>query len=329
MTPDQIDFKAFFYSLPSPYMMLDTDMRFFDMNEAYLRVTQQNRVDLLGRHVFEAFPESSERLAVFKGAFQRALAGETNRLVRQPFSIPRSQSEGGGYREVWWTCHHMPIYDIAGILCGMAQKAEDVTLEVKAERLRDVITREFDHRIKNLLSVVVAIARQSASTAAAPETFTAEFEERIQAMVRTHQMLVDTGWTTVALGDLLKAHLDPYRNTNSISINLTGPPVTLSSRQTQSLGMAFHELTTNAAKYGAFSIPQGRLEVTWSIDGVGKYCRLEWREDGLTNVAEPSRTGFGSTIMERVLPAELNGSVTREFASTGLHCTMVFPLARV
>ena len=329
MSPEQIDFRELFYSLPSPYMMLDKEMRFFDMNEAYLRVTHQDRDNLLGRHVFDAFPESPEREAIFKGAFERALAGEANRLVRQPFSIPRPESEGGGLREVWWTCHHMPIRDVAGNLCGMVQKAEDVTSEVKAERLRDVITREFDHRIKNLLSVVVAIARQTANNAESPEAFTAEFEERIQAMVRTHQMLVDTGWTTVALGDLLAAHLEPYRNTDSACVSLSGPPVTLTSRQTQSLGMAFHELATNAAKYGAFSVEQGRLDVSWSIDGDGKTCRIEWREDGLTDVSEPARTGFGSTIMERVLPAELNGSVTRDFAPTGLRCTIAFALAKV
>lgn len=329
MSPEQIDFRVLFYSPPSPYMMLDTGLRFFDMNEAYLRVTRQDRDNLLGRYVFDAFPETPECEAVFRRAFERALAGEANRLVRQPFSIPRPESQGGGLREVWWTCHHMPIHDVAGNLCGMVQKAEDVSLEVKAERMRDVITREFDHRIKNLLSVVVAIARQTASTAETPATFTAEFEERIQAMVRTHQMLVDTGWTTVALNDLLEAHLEPYRNTESAFVSLSGPPVTLSSRQTQSLGMALHELATNAAKYGAFSVEQGRLDVTWSIDGDGKTCRIVWREDGLADVAEPERVGFGSTIMERVLPAELNGSVTRDFSPTGLHCTIAFPLAKV
>ena len=329
MTPENSDFKELFYALPSPYMMLDTELRFFDMNDAYLRVTRQSRDNLIGRLVFDAFPESPEREAVFASAFERALRGEANRLVRQPFSIPRPDSEGGGFREVWWNCHHLPIHDVDGNLCGVVQKAEDVTSEVKAERLRDVITREFDHRIKNLLSVVVAIARQTANNAESPETFTAEFEERIQAMVRTHQMLVDTGWATVALGDLLEAHLEPYQNSDNACVSLSGPPVTLSSRQTQSLGMAFHELATNAAKYGAFSDAQGRLEVNWSIDGDGKTCRIEWHEDGLTDVGAPSRTGFGSTIMERVLPAELDGSVTRDFTPTGLRCTIAFPLAKV
>ena len=165
MAGHDIDFERMFYSLPTPYLVLDRQLNILDMNDQYLAVTQRSREDLLGRYVFDAFPEGPDRLAMFRDAFQRAVNGEANAIVKSPFSIPRPAAEGGGMREVWWTCHHLPVYGSDGVLCGMLQKAVDVTAEVLAERMRDIISLEFDHRVKNLLATVSTIARRTAKAA--------------------------------------------------------------------------------------------------------------------------------------------------------------------
>lgn len=325
MAPPDIDFRKIFNSLPAPYMVLDRALHFVDMNERYLQTTQRTREDLLGRYVFDAFPESGERLAMFKNAFERAVNGEANSLVKKPFSIPRPDSEGGGMREVWWTCHHQPIHDTHGTVCGMIQQALDVTREVTAERMRDVVSREFDHRVKNHLSTIAAIARRTARSADSTEAFLTDFEARINAMARTHQLLVHGGWDGMTLADLVQSELDPYRQGEHRQITVGGPEVELSARQAQALGMALHELATNAAKHGAFRDPHAQLVVRWSVDPRTNDIALHWQEDGLYGVVEPATSGFGTTIIEHVLPAQVSGSVERRFLPTGLRCTIRMP----
>lgn len=325
MAPPAVDFQKMFNALPAPYMVLDTELRFIDMNERYLQTTQRTREDLLGRYVFDAFPESGERLAMFKRAFERAVAGEANAIVKKPFSIPRPQAEGGGMREVWWTCHHQPIHDLEGNVCGMVQQALDVTREVTAERMRDVVVREFDHRVKNHLSTIIAIARRTARSSVSTEAFIADFEARVNAMARTHQLLVHGGRDGMTLADLLESELSPYRQDGQRRIVAAGPPIELTGKQGQALGMALHELATNAAKHGALRDPHAKLEVRWSSDPATGRVTIVWHEDGLRAVAEPAATGFGTTIIEHVLPSELSGSVDRRFLPSGLRCTISFP----
>lgn len=320
-----IDLQRMFHSLPSPYMVLDRDLRFIDMNDQYLETTKRTREELLGQYVFDAFPESGERLAMFKSAFERAMAGEPNSIIKKPFSIPRPKSEGGGMRDVWWTCHHIPIHDTEGAVCGMVQKALDVTTEVTAERMREIVSREFDHRVKNHLSTIAAIARRTAKSAVSTEAFLADFEARINAMARTHQLLVHGGWDGMTLSDLLESELNPYRQDGHRQITASGPTVELTGKQAQALGMAFHELATNAAKHGAFKDPHAKLDVRWSVDPGENGLEIVWHEDGLYGISEPTSNGFGSTIIETVLPAQVSASVERRFLPSGLRCTIRIP----
>jgi PAS domain S-box-containing protein len=320
-----IDFDRLFNVLPSPYMILDSQLRFLDMNARYLTVTERTRGELVGRYVFDAFPERGERLAKFKSAFEKAIAGEANSLVREPFSVERPECQGGGRREVYWTCHNLPVFTPTGQICGMLQKAEDVTAEVNAESMRDVIAREFDHRIRNILATVTSIARATALASPSPDGFLDAFDGRIEALARTHEMLSHGGALDADLGELVAAHIRPYRSRGS-EPSVGGPAVRLSRRQTQGVGMALHELATNAAKYGALSRPEGRLSVLWTIDVEMGLCTLNWQEGGLRDLRPSTRTGFGTKILTRVLPMELGGKVDYRLRPTGLHFELSFPL---
>ncbi|MEI2383803.1 HWE histidine kinase domain-containing protein [Breoghania sp. JC706] len=320
-----IDYGRLFNDLPTPYMVLDTELRFLDMNQHYLDVTQRTRADLIGRYVFDAFPATAEEIAPFETALREALSGQTSVLERQIFPIPEPDAENGGRREVCWTCRHVPAYDENGEICGVVQHAVDVTSEVAAEQMRDAVSHEFAHRIKNLLATITVIARRTAAQARTMEDFTTVFGQRIDAMARTHQLLVNGGWDGMLLSDLLEGELTPFRNEGRGAITLRGPRVLLTSTQAQALGMAFHELSTNAAKYGAFSDPAGRLEVRWTLEA-GK-LKIEWNEDGLHDVQAPDTIGFGSRIIEEVMPMQVEGEVERVFNSTGMHCSIVVPMA--
>ncbi|MCC0057464.1 MAG: PAS domain-containing protein [Rhodobiaceae bacterium] len=304
-------------------MALDRELKFIGMNKAYLAVTQRDRKGLAGKHVFDVFPESGERRLVFQEAFQKALSGQANEVIRQPFSIPRPDSEGGGMREVWWTCFHMPIYDSDGDICGVVQKAVDVTNEMRLDLVQQSLMREFDHRVKNILSTVTAIARRTASGAESLERFAEDFQDRIEAMARTHSSLVQDGWSEVDISVLLRQELEPYRSPDR-KIEFGGPQVSVNRRHAQTLGMAFHELTTNAAKYGALSSDEGALNVSWTIDPVANEVELVWREDGMEDLSVPQTQGFGSTIIDRLLPADMSAVVKRDFLPTGLVCTIRF-----
>lgn len=313
-----IDFEALFQSMPTPFMVLDRDLRFIAMNNAYLAMTARTRDDLSGVFVFDAFPESGERQEATKRPFQLALAGQENTVKRNVFAIERP---GVGRQDVYWDVHHTPVRDIDGAVIGVLQYALDVSAEIEAERMRDVISQEYDHRVRNMMAKISAIARQTARYNAETSEFLSEFERRIGAMARTHELLINGGWEQLGLRALVDSELEAYADKGQSLV--TGENVILSSRVGQALGMALHELAINAAKYGALSQPQGRLKVHWVHSDLG--VTLHWHETGVALTTSEMPSGFGTTIIDRVLPLETGGSVTRDITSTGLICTIVIP----
>ena len=325
MSGVDIDYERMFGDLPVGYMILDMDMRFMDMNDAYLKSVGRSREDLIGQYIFDAFPEDGERLEIFRTAFAHALAGQANSVMRQPFALQIKQENGGGSTTIYWNCHHVPIYDVHGKQCGMLQRAENVTAEVNAERMRDVVLKELDHRVKNHLAIISAIARRTASIASDTETFLHTFEQRIAAMARTHQLLVDGKWDGLTLEQLVASELRPYCTDDDDTVRISGPRLMLTNAQAQSLGLAIHELTTNAAKYGALSAADGHLDVSWEDHGQRCEVEFNWIESGMQNIAAPITSGFGSDILERILPAETSAKVSRSFKDGGMECRIVLP----
>jgi len=324
MSKPEFDYERIFNDMPAAYMSLDMDLRFIDMNKAYLREVQRTREELIGQYVFDAFPESGERREKIEAALKKTLAGEATELERTVYSL---KLKNGKSVDIFWTCRHIPIFDKDGKQCGLVQRADNVTEEVKTERMRDVVMRELDHRIKNHLATISAIARRTAMVAQDTETFLGTFEQRIAAMSRTHQLLVNGQWDGLTLCDLVTSELEPFCNDDEQNVSIDGPDLMLTNAQAQSLGLAVHELTTNAAKYGALrDNDNGYLEVTWDADADERIIELHWRETGLSGIKEPVSSGFGTTILERILPAELNAKVTRKFRADGMSCTIILPL---
>jgi two-component sensor histidine kinase len=249
----------------------------------------------------------------------QALAGQENIVKRNVFAIDRP---GIGRQDVHWDVHHTPVRNIDGEVVGVLQYALDVSAEIAAERMRDVISQEYDHRVRNMMAKISAIARQTARYNAETSEFLSEFERRIGAMARTHELLINGGWEQLGLRALVDSELEAYADKGQSLV--TGENVILSSRIGQALGMALHELAINAAKYGALSRSGGRLEVHWEQSS-DHAVTLHWRETGMSMTASEAPSGFGTTIIDRVLPLETDGSVTRDITCTGLTCTIVIP----
>jgi two-component sensor histidine kinase len=197
------------------------------------------------------------------------------------------------------------------------------TLE-KHEKERDereahvgLIMRELSHRSKNLLAIVLAIARQTSRHSKNFEEFEQRFNARIQALADAHDLLVEQQWVGASLEDLVRAQLSAF-GTERVSYG--GDKVVLRAEAVQNVALALHELATNAVKYGALSVPEGRVAIEWTVpegDATNRGAQLTWRETGGPPVKKPDRSGFGRMVLERVTVNAL-GSGGTEFRPDGL-----------
>lgn len=205
----------------------------------------------------------------------------------------------------------------------------DVTAHKMAEARLQFMGREVAHRSKNLMAIVQAIARMTASTAAEKD-FANRFSKRISALAFNQDVLVNNSWTHVALHDLLEFHLTPFKGEERDAISISGPAMELSPEAAQGIGMALYELATNAAKYGALSVASGKVEIEWSISGdADSVFNMSWAEHHGPPVTRPTKTGFGQTVIEDMVATAVSGDVVLEYAPAGLHWQLTAPSGNV
>jgi two-component sensor histidine kinase len=174
--------------------------------------------------------------------------------------------------------------------------------------------REINHRAKNMLSVVDAIAHQTATRN--PEDFIERFSERIQALSANQDLLVRNEWNGVEVADLARAQLAHFADLIGSRIAAHGPRLRLKAASAQAIGLALHELATNAGKYGALSTDTGRVDICWGIDG--DTLTMSWTERGGPPVCAPKRRGFGTIVMETMAERSVDGKVDLDYAPSGL-----------
>lgn len=203
----------------------------------------------------------------------------------------------------------------------------DISAHEHTEKRQQMLIEELNHRVKNTLATVQSIAAHTLIASSDIER-RKDFEARLLALSRTHNLLSDRSWESVSLRSLLLQELDPYQSTDGANRAIEGPDVALQPKEALALGLAFHELATNAAKYGGLSAPGSQVRVTWDILNSldGHMLRLTWAETGVIPVKGARRKGFGFTLLERGLSFELDGTVVLDLGSDGLVCTMKIPL---
>jgi two-component sensor histidine kinase len=185
----------------------------------------------------------------------------------------------------------------------------------------DTLMHELAHRNKNQLSVISAMARQLAGSCDSVSEFQEKFIQRISAMAEAQNLLSQAVASGVSLSLLLDNQVKPFAGENSPQITASGPETFLTAEAARAIGMALHELATNATKYGALRQPDGRVTVTWSILPDRK-LKIIWRENGVPKISAPKRSGFGSVIIEKYVPRTLDADVTYAFEQTGVVWTL-------
>ena len=219
-----------------------------------------------------------------------------------------------------------PSRDKEGRIAGLIGISIDLTHKRENERQMHLVMRELTHRSKNLLAVIQAMARQTAARSDNTEDFVESFAARLQAMAASHDLLVSQSWYGADLKELVLAHLAQSIDPGSPQIEIEGDPHSITADAAQNLGLALHELTTNAAKYGALSVLGGKLSVSWTtVDGK---IRLVWKERGGPEVVPPRRNGFGRMLLERLVGPALDGDVNIDFAPEGVSCVIEFPVRK-
>jgi two-component sensor histidine kinase len=218
--------------------------------------------------------------------------------------------------------------DESGKVLGVSGIFRDITDRKRAEERQHLLTRELHHRIKNMLATVQAIAGSTARSVSSIEEFSKHFADRLFSMGRAHTLVTENAWEGASLSDLLRLELDPYDDGSSNRIKLLGPEVYLPADTALALGLGFHELTTNAAKHGALSVFGGEVAVAWSrrVEDDGEHLSITWVERDGPPVTTPSRRGFGSQLLQRVLGTQVGGTVSVNYNSAGLQAEIDLPL---
>ena len=193
--------------------------------------------------------------------------------------------------------------------------------------IRASLTRELNHRVKNTLANVLSIVSLTRRRATDIDSFVESLSGRIRALSATHDLLTQSDWSTTPIRSVIEAELAPYAEGGVQLVGMRGPDVELAPNDALSLGLALHELATNASKYGVLTTLDGRVSVTWELV-TPALARIEWVESGGPPVAGDRRRGFGTDLIEKIVAHELRNPVELDFAKDGVRCTLLIPVRR-
>lgn len=293
-------------------------------NAAYRQLVGER--EFLGRSVREVLPEIEGQgfLQLLDDVFRSGTAHVGRRV---PVSVRAEPGEPD--RNLLLDFVYQPIVDLNGDVSGIFVEGVDVTENVRTENHLRLMNEELKHRVKNTLAMVSAIAAQTLRGAGA-DAAVAAFYGRLAAFGKAHDALTATTWATAAVHGVIAGALAPYR-TGEGRISISGPETIIGSKQALSLALAIHELATNAVKYGALSNEQGRIEVSWNeeLENGAPVFRLVWRERDGPPVSPPTKKGFGSQLLTRVLTGDFGGTIDIVYEPTGLVCRLTAPKAKI
>ncbi len=295
----------------------DRDLRYTSLSNSMLGRSVE---DILGRTDMEVLPldGAAAMIAVKREVLDN---GEAKRV-----EIP--VEEAAGVR--WHDLHIEPLRNEAGDVIGLTCASVDVTERKEGEAHLRLLLRELTHRSKNLLAVIQAMARQTARHTGSVEGFLAQFGARLQALAASHDLLVRESWYGASLSELVRSQLGAYLD-GSGQVSMEGPAIAIKPEAAQNLGLALHELAVNAGKFGALSVPGGRVSITWSRseNPEGGSVEFDWREQLGPRVKIRRKKGFGSMVIERNLARALDAKVNLEFDPNGLHCHIIIPASQI
>lgn len=241
--------------------------------------------------------------------------------TRDPFELEHRIKQADGSIG-WILSRAVPILDEQGDVVEWFGMAADVTERRRTDEHLRLVVNELNHRVKNMLAMVQAIAMQTFRKTQDVDQAIDRFSGRLVALAHANDLLTGDRWAGVDLRDVLRQAVHSHCDGDD-RIRIEGPDTEIASKSALALTLAMHELATNATKYGAWSVPDGQVAIGWTVEDADhgrRRLRLEWRESGGPSVAQPTRRGFGSRLIERGLAGELNGSAALDFVPEGLVC---------
>jgi two-component system CheB/CheR fusion protein len=221
-----------------------------------------------------------------------------------------------------------PYRTMANVISGVVMTFSNITEHKRQHEHLQILMKELQHRTNNLFTVIQAMARQTARNSTTFPEFEAQFGSRIQGLAHSNTLLIEEDWKGASLDKLIEVQLAPFVGTDTMRVETMGPPVTLSPAAVQTLGLALHELATNASKYGSLSIPGGRILLSWHFDeenGAPECFSMEWREQGGPPVQPSTRKGFGRFVTDQMITRALNATVKTDLTPEGLRWTLRMP----
>ena len=315
-------FRGIFEHAGAGIAIAALDGRFLSCNPAYSAMLDYTEDEL--RTLF--FPD-----LLHPEDRERNLA-EVERLLAQVVpSIEVTNRYIGKHGKPLWAHKYVSLLrDASGKPTSFIVLVIDITEQKRQEEQIKLLMGEVNHRSKNLLTLVLAIARQTVATTS--DDFIDRFQERILALSVSQELLVRNRWTGVHLDKLARSQLAHFSDLIGTRIKISGPPLLVSASAAQTLGMALHELATNAGKYGALSSDAGRVEVAWGVEhgnGPGDTFLMSWRESGGPIVKAPAHNGFGSAVIAQMVEMSLNATVNLDYEPSGLVWRLRSPIGAV
>lgn len=300
-------------AVPGAVYAKDREGRILLGNQAFAEAVGWPQGDFVGRNDLELLADKELARKVMRND-QRIMAGRTRCQVEE---MLRSADGTTSH----WLSTKAPLTDESGNVVGLVGVSIDITERKRLEERERFLALEIEHRNKNLLSVVQSILRQTSADNI--EAFREAVVGRLEALSRVQGVLVREHHQQVKLQDLLLEELSAYDVDTAIRVRLIGPPVYIVADTVQPLAMTFHELATNAAKYGAFAGAEGELDVTWNL--VSDQLAIEWRERGGPPVATPAQQGFGTRLVTAMVEHQLKGTLIWAWEPGGLCCQISLP----
>ncbi len=311
---------ATYHHAPVGIAEVDADGKILRANAQSCGLLGYSLDEMIGCSVFEVSVDQANDTD--REQFRRQVAGEFDRYTCEK----RIRRKDGSH--VWASITSSSVRDLDGQFLYAIRIQQDITERKRREEEREerdererFLMREVNHRAKNMLSVVEAVANQTATRN--PEDFIERFSERIQALSANQNLLIRNEWHGVEIDDLVRAQLAPFADLIGSRITVHGARLRLKAASAQAVGLALHELATNAGKYGALSTDAGLVDVSWEMDH--DTFVMSWIERGGPPVSAPKRRGFGTTVIETMAERSVEGTVDLNYAPSGVNWRLTCP----
>lgn len=312
--------REFFEAVPGAVYAKDRAGRILLGNEAFAKAVGWPSGGFIGKDDLELLADKDLARTIMEND-RRIMAGQSRCQIEE---VLRTEDGSISY----WLSTKTPFTDDEGKVVGLVGVSIDITERKRLQERERLLAREIEHRNKNLLGVVQSVVRLT--KAATAEEFREAVIGRLEALSRAQAVLTRELRQQVGLRDLLLEELAAYSINIADRVRLEGPPVSVAAEAAQPLAMAFHELATNAAKYGAFADASGSLDVIWELPRQSStQLAIEWRELGGPPVKMPAQQGFGTRLIHSVVEQQLQGTLSWIWEPNGLRCSMSLPMQNI